>query len=124
MAFETDQLNGLRIQDEGITVVNGAAGLNFVGAGVTAAPGSGGFATITIPGGGASNTQVTNEHPTDNGDGTYTLAHSPVAGSLTVYKNGVRMNPGAGNDYTLAGTIITSLADYDATDLWTADYYY
>lgn len=124
MAFETDIINGLRIQDEGITINASASALNFVGSGVTASQGAGGVITVTIPGGGASNTQVTNEHPTDNGDGTYTLAHTPVAGSLTVYKNGVRMNPGAGNDYTLSGAIITSLADYDATDLWTADYYF
>lgn len=40
------------VQDEGIVVVPAATTLNFVGLGVTAAPGAPGVADITVPGGG------------------------------------------------------------------------
>lgn len=43
---------GVIVEDEGIPVVTPATTLNFIGAGVTAAPGAPGVADITIPGGG------------------------------------------------------------------------
>lgn len=41
---------------------------------------------------------------------TYTLAATPEAGSEHVYLNGVLQEPGAGNDYTIAGDTITYLS--------------
>lgn len=38
---------------------------------------------------------------------TFTLAGSAVTGSVELYKNGVRQAPGAGNDYTVSGTVVT-----------------
>lgn len=43
---------GVVVEDEGVPVVTPATILNFIGAGVTAAPGAPGVADITIPGGG------------------------------------------------------------------------
>jgi hypothetical protein len=39
----------------------------------------------------------------------FTLANIPIAGSLALYNNGVRLRIGAGNDYTLSGLAITML---------------
>jgi hypothetical protein len=121
MSFNTDNVSGLRIKDEGITVVNPATSLDFVGAGVTASSGGNGLATISIAG-GAGSSSARNEHPTDNADGTYTLAHAPIAGTVQVYKNGILLNPGAGNDYTISGSVITLLITYDSSAIITADY--
>lgn len=37
----------------------------------------------------------------------FTLANTPVAGSEHIYLQGVRMRPGAGNDYTISGATVT-----------------
>lgn len=57
-----------------------------------------------------SGTAVTRETPTGtvNGSNTvFTLAHTPAAGSESVYLNGVLQNEGAGNDYEIAADEIT-----------------
>ncbi len=41
---------------------------------------------------------------------TYTLANTPISGSEHVYVNGLLMESGAGNDYTISGATITMLA--------------
>lgn len=41
---------------------------------------------------------------------TYTLANTPVSGSEYVFVNGLLMESGAGNDYTISGATITMLA--------------
>lgn len=38
---------------------------------------------------------------------TFTIANTPVTGTLHVYRNGLLMRVGASNDYTLSGTTIT-----------------
>lgn len=38
---------------------------------------------------------------------TYTIANTPVAGTVTVYLNGLFQAPGTGLDYTISGTTIT-----------------
>jgi hypothetical protein len=56
---------------------------------------------------------VSSEAPSGTIDGTnatFTLANTPVAGSVRVYVNGVRMNAGAGNDYTISTATITFLS--------------
>ena len=55
---------------------------------------------------------VTRETPTGAVNGsnvTFTLANTPVAGTEHVYINGLLMEPGAGNDYTISGSTITTL---------------
>lgn len=38
---------------------------------------------------------------------TFTLANTPLSGSEHVYLNGLLMEPGAGNDYTISGSTLT-----------------
>jgi hypothetical protein len=56
---------------------------------------------------------IESETPTGSVNGindTFTLANTPVAGSVKLYKNGIRQRAGAGNDYTIASGTITFLA--------------
>ncbi len=39
-----------------------------------------------------------------DGNGTFALANTPLAGSVEVYVNGIRMDPGSGNDYQMSGS--------------------
>ncbi len=68
-----------------------------------------GVHTITLSSGaGAGVTVVNEEVPTDSGDHTnFTLAHTPTAGSVKLYRGGTRQQAGNGKDYTLSGTTIT-----------------
>lgn len=61
----------------------------------------------------------------DGANAAFTLANAPIAGSVRVYKNGLRQNPGAGNDYTIAGATITFLAGNipQAGDVLLVDYH-
>ena len=55
---------------------------------------------------------VTRETPTGSVNGTNTsfaLANTPVAGSESVFLNGILQEPGSGNDYTISGSTITYL---------------
>jgi len=55
---------------------------------------------------------IFSETPTGavNGVNTaFTLANLPVAGTVMVYINGQLQEAGAGNDYTITGTSITTL---------------
>lgn len=63
--------------------------------------------------GGTSN-NVAGEVPTGVIDGTnadFTLSFIPAAGSLKVYRNGLKMREGGANDYTLAANVVTFTPD-------------
>lgn len=46
-----------------------------------------------------------------NGSNTsYTLANTPISGTESVFLNGLLLEPGAGNDYTISGASITMLS--------------
>lgn len=65
---------------------------------------------IPTTAGYTSSNFVDNEVPSGaiNGSNvTYTLANTPVAGSVHLYINGVRAKVGSGNDYTISGDTIT-----------------
>lgn len=47
---------------------------------------------------------------------TFTLANTPVAGSEHVYFNGILLDVGAGNDYTISNAVITTLFAPTAAD--------
>lgn len=69
--------------------------------------------------------QTGNGVPVENevvsGSGTsWTLANTPVSGSVKLYAGGIRLTPGAGNDYTISGASITTASSYSAGAL-TAD---
>lgn len=123
MSEQTPTISGLRVMDEGVTVVNPATSMDLVGAGVTATNPSPGKATINVPGGAGNNFSI-GEILADNANGTYTLAHTPIAGTVAVYKNGIRMNEGSANDYTFSGTTVTRNDTYISTDVFKADYQY
>jgi hypothetical protein len=55
---------------------------------------------------------------------TFNLANTPTAGSVKLYKNGIRQRAGAGNDYTIAtGTITFEAGNVPQTgDVLLADY--
>ncbi|WP_280465223.1 hypothetical protein [Nocardia brasiliensis] len=56
---------------------------------------------------------VTRETPSGdvNGSNTaFTLANTPIAGTEMLFWNGLLMEPGAGNDYTISGANITMLS--------------
>lgn len=62
---------------------------------------------------------VIRETPTGlvNGSNTiYTLANTPVAGTEQVFLNGIMLDPGAGNDYTISGATITMLVTPQTND--------
>lgn len=61
---------------------------------------------------GGSHTHIWNEVPTGTIDGVatvLTLAGTPIGGSLLLFRNGLLLRAGAGNDYTLLAAVITFL---------------
>ena len=55
---------------------------------------------------------ITRETPSGSVNGTntsFTLANTPVSGSESVFLNGLLLEPGAGNDYTISTSTITFL---------------
>lgn len=83
---------------------------------------SGDTANVTVKstGGGGSSTFVNNEIVSGSGT-SWTLAQIPLAGTQHIVGNGQRLTPGAGNDYTISGTAITTVNSYSAGTLL-ADY--
>lgn len=68
---------------------------------------------------------IAEEVPTGtiNGSNTaFTLANTPVAGSVVLYLNGIRLRSGAGNDYTISGANITMLYAPATGDVLIATY--
>jgi len=53
---------------------------------------------------------------------TFTIANTPVTGSVKLYLNGVRQNAGAGNDYTISGSTITMATAPLTGEVLLADY--
>jgi len=57
-----------------------------------------------------NNTFVVNETPSGTSNGSnniFTLANTPVTGTLQLYKNGIRQREGATEDFTISGATIT-----------------
>jgi len=68
---------------------------------------------------------VTRETPTGTINGvnvTFSLAATPVVGSEQVFLNGLLLEPGAGNDYTISGATITMLTAPATGDRLKANY--
>jgi hypothetical protein len=57
---------------------------------------------------------------------TFVLANSPTSGSEMIFLNGLLLNPGAGNDYTISGATVTMLTNAIpvSTDILLATYRY
>ena len=57
-----------------------------------------------------------------SGSGTsWTLANLPIVGSVHLFGAGIRLTPGAGNDYTISGVTVTTANSYSTGSLL-ADY--
>jgi len=83
--------NALSLKLDGTTLAVGAAGLKVNGV----------------------HNHISNAVPTGVVNGanpTFTLAGTPLANTLMLFKNGMLQRAGAGNDYTLATATITFLA--------------
>jgi hypothetical protein len=75
------------------------------------------------PAGGGSTTSVYGETPTDTGDQTiFTLAHTPVAGTVRLYRGGAYQQ--SGSDYTISGDTITLTTILASGEILQADYEY
>lgn len=79
----------------------------------------------TLEGKTSSGTAVWSEIPSGSINGTnalFTLANTPIAGTVRVYLNGLRLSVSAG-DYTISGNSITFTAYIPETsDILVADY--
>ena len=72
-------------------------------------------------------TEVYGETPSGTiggGNVTFTLAHTPVTGTVCLFHNGSRRNAGAGNDYTISGVQITFATAPVEGDTILCDYRY
>lgn len=82
---------------------------------------------VTTGGGGSGSayTDVSDELPSglvDDINGTFTIAHTPIIGSFSVYLNGQRLVSGV--DYTLVGTTLTMTTIPYTTDTFVVEYSY
>jgi len=69
---------------------------------------------------------IVREVPTGSKNGsntTFTLANTPVSGKEEVFVNGILMDAGAGNDYTISGATITMLTAPLSTDKLVVTYW-
>lgn len=73
-------------------------------------------------GGGTTGTFVYNEIVAGSGT-TFTLTNTPLSGAYAIFANGQRLTPGAGNDFTITGAVITTALSWSAGAIL-ADYQY
>lgn len=99
------------IYDDGI-YLGDASSIDFAGAGVSGAfnPTTG-RVTETIPGGGGGSTTPTFSEVVPGSVNTFTLSHTPI-GTVEVILNGQVGK--LGDDYTIAGAIITTALAWSA----------
>jgi hypothetical protein len=70
---------------------------------------------------GGASSFVNDEVVTRVSGTSWTLASTPLVGTEHIFAGGARLTPGAGNDYTISGTAITTVASYP-TGALLADY--
>lgn len=84
-----------------------------------------GIKWIAVTPAGSTGTPVWGEDLTSQGPGTvYTLAHTPVSGTVRVFRGGSYQQAGVGGDYTLSGSIITFGTTTQDGEVILADYSY
>ncbi len=117
----------LTIKGLGVTIDKNARVINFKGTAITSvARAADGTINVTIDQGGASGTLVSEEVPTNSGDNlNFTLAHTPTAGTLRVYRGGARQQSiGVTPDYSLSGTTLTLNVALASGEVLMVDYSY
>ncbi len=107
------------VMQSGTMKAQAAATLNFKGAGApTVTIGQYGVTHLDFPGAGGGGTKVRDE----NASGL-TLAHTPLANTLQLFRGGTRQSVVNG-DYTIAGAVISLTSALQAGENLTADYEY
>lgn len=101
----------LEILQNGSVVATDVGAINFTGDGVTVTDNGDGSVTVNIPATPGSVTFVDNEVVAGSVS-TFTLANTPIVGSVHVYANGQRLTPTV--DYTISGATITTVLVWDA----------
>lgn len=129
----------LNVSATGVKISDGTPGQVMLG---TTTTGAATFTTlsgdVTVIGSGAATVNntagtgftkytnfVTNETPgglLNGSNTTYTLANTPVTGTVVLAVDGLLQDPGAGNDYTITGNTITMLYTLVSTDKIRASY--
>lgn len=100
------------------TVVTAGTNVTVTGTGTIADP-----YIVNSSGGGSSTTPEEQEFTTTAGaNQVYNLTSTPIAKTLALFLNGVKMRVGAGNDYTISGTTITVLRTTTAGEWINATY--
>jgi hypothetical protein len=103
LAAFTSVTGDVTFAGSGASTVNNTSGTGFTK--------YGNFVTNETPGGLLNGTNT-----------TYTLANTPVTGTVVVIVSGVVQDSGAGNDYTISGNTITMLYVLVSTDKIRANY--
>lgn len=124
MAFYNRQEKGgkIAIYDDGVLLTANATSIDFTGAGISGSV-IGSAVTENVSGGG-SGTQVIGETPSGEINGanvTYTIAHTPTAGTFQLFYGKVLAQP---SDYSLSGTTITMTYPLVPGDTFQANYSY
>lgn len=108
----------LSVQDENGTAITSVTQLDFQGAGVSAASGTG-EVVVTIPGG--SGYVYRDRLVATAGQNTLTLGATPVANSPLVWVNGTIKWPTT--DYTVSSNVLTFLSALSASDVVAVQYH-
>lgn len=101
-------------------VMRGGGDTVKAGAGISISRTANGVSIISTSGTG---TKVRDEEPSGSGT-SFTLAHTPIANTLQLYRGGIRIQQGAGKDYTLSGNTITLSSSLSTGEVLLADYEY
>ena len=80
--------------------------------------------SINVPGGGLapSNFVIGDDLSAQVGTNVFTLTDVPIAGTVSMYVNGLRQREGIGNDYTISGRVVTFFYTPQSGDAILADY--
>lgn len=116
------QLFSKILDDRGVRgYVHGGGDTVKAGTGVAVTRNSDGTTTIAATG---SSGTVVNEEVVSFSGTSGTLAHTPITGTLKLFRGGARLQSGTGNDYTLSGADITLASVASAGEIFLADYQY
>lgn len=104
-----------------------STGLTFTGSPITSSGTLtlGGILNVANGGTGTSTAQMSVYGEVPSGSGTsFSIAHTPISGSVIIYRGGARQQSGAGKDYTISGSSITLAFALSPGEVLLADYKY
>lgn len=110
-ASELDQVFSGEVVFVAVGTLNGKTGwINATIGAITPATTAQSFERVAVTNALSASNMVTRETPAGAVNGVnlvFTLAFTPIVGTEHVYKNGILLEPGALNDYTISGGTIT-----------------